>query len=142
MTDKLLKNAALAGVYHLPPLRRAALEAAAQKQHFPVLIADIGVHQKIETTLRQLGSALHFPIWFGANFDALFDCLADPDWYPAKGHVIVLSGIDSLRVSDPDHFTTLIEVLQAATEARREIGFPLWVLLDTPARGIASLPEA
>ena len=139
MNDKLLKNAAQAGVYHLPPLRRTALEAAAKKHHFPVLTADIGVHQKMEKTLRNLGSALHFPIWFGANFD---DCLADPDWYPAKGHVIVLSGIDSLRVSDPDDFTTLIEVLQAATEARRELGFPLWVLLDTPARGIPSLPEA
>ena len=142
MNDKLLKNAAQAGVYHLPPLRRTALEAAAKKHHFPVLTADIGVHQKMEKTLRNLGRALHFPIWFGANFDALFDCLADPDWYPAKGHVIVLSGIDSLRVSDPDDFTTLIEVLQAATEARRELGFPLWVLLDTPARCIPSLPEA
>ena len=142
MNDKLLKNAAQAGVYHLPPLRRTELEAAAKKHHFPVLTADIGVHQKMDKTLRNLGSALHFPIWFGANFDALFDCLADPDWYPAKGHVIVLSGIDSLRVSDPDDFTTLIDVLQAATEARRELGFPLWVLLDTPARGIPSLPEA
>ena len=142
MYDKLLKNAAQSGVYHLPPLRRTAIEAAAKKHHFPVLTADIGVHQKIEKTLRNLGSALHFPIWFGANFDALFDCLADPDWYPAKGHVIVLSGIGSLRVNDPDDFTTLIEVLQSATEARREIGLPLWVLLDTPARGIPLLPEA
>ena len=142
MTDKLLKNAAQAGVYHLPTLRRSALEAAAKNHHFAVLTADLGAHQKIETTLRQLGSALHFPKWFGANFDALFDCLTDPDWYPAKGHVIVLSGIDSLRVSDPDDFTTLIEVLQAATAARHEMGSPLWVLLDTPARGIPTLPEA
>ena len=142
MNDKLLKNVAKAGVYHLPPLRRAAIETEAKKHHFPILTAEIGVHQKMETTLRQLGSALHFPIWFGANFDALFDCLADPDWYPAKGHVIILSGIESLRVKDPEDFTTLIEVLQAATEARREQGFPLWVLLDTPARGIPSLPEA
>ena len=142
MTQKFLENASQAGVYHLPPQLRTALETAARKQHFPILTADIGIHQKIQTTLRQLGSALHFPIWFGANFDALFDCLADPEWYPAKGHVIILSGIDSLRVSNPDDFATLIEVLQAAVEARREIGFPLWVLLDTPAHDIASLPGA
>lgn len=141
MTDMLLKNAAHAGVYYLPPDRRTAVNAAAKKCHFPVLPADIGTHQKIETTLRQLGNALHFPIWFGANFDALFDCLTDSDWYPAKGHVIILSGIDSLRVSNPDDFATLIEVLQAATDARREAGAPLWVLLDTPAHGIAPLPE-
>ncbi|MDD2742808.1 MAG: barstar family protein [Rhodocyclaceae bacterium] len=142
MSDKLLKSTERAGLYFLPPLRRKAIEAAAQKHHFPVLNADIGAHKKIEATLRQLGNALHFPIWFGANFDALFDCLTDPDWYPAKGHVIILSGIDSLRTSDPDDFTTLIEVLQAAAEARREAGSPLWILLDTPARGIAPLPEA
>ena len=142
MSDKLLKSTERAGLYFLPPLRRNAVEAAAQKHHFPVLNADLGRHKKIESTLRKLGNALHFPIWFGANFDALFDCLTDPDWYPAKGHVIILSGIDSLRTSDPDDFTTLIEVLQAAAEARREAGSPLWVLLDTPARGIAPLPEA
>ena len=142
MSDKLLKSTERAGLYFLPPLRRNAVEASAQKLHFPVLNADLGRHKKIETTLRQLGNALHFPIWFGANFDALFDCLTDPDWYPAKGHVIILSDIDSLRASDPDDFTTLIEVLQAAAEARREAGSPLWVLLDTPARGIAPLPEA
>jgi RNAse (barnase) inhibitor barstar len=143
MTDTLLKNVAQAGIYYLPPLRRIAVEAAAKKHHLPVLIAEIGAHQKIQTTLRQLGSALHFPSWFGANFDALFDCLTDPDWHPpAKGQVILLSGSASLQASAPDDFTTLIEVLQAAADARREAGSALWILLDTPAPGIASLPEA
>jgi RNAse (barnase) inhibitor barstar len=142
MNENLLKNPDLAGVYHLPPLRRTAFEAAAQKLHFPILTADISGHQKIEATLRKIGTALHFPIWFGANFDALFDCLADPDWYPAKGHVVIFKGIDSLRSADPDDFTTLIEVLQAAAETRCAAATPLWILLDTPARGIAPLPEA
>jgi len=141
MNEKLLKAADRAGVFHLPPIRRSGLEACAQKLHFPILNADISGHQKIEATLRQLGNALHFPVWFGANFDALFDCLVDPDWYPAKGHIIIISGIDSLRASDPDDFTTLIEVLQAAAESRCDSGTPLWILLDTPARGIAPLPE-
>jgi hypothetical protein len=30
----------------------------------------------------------------------------------------------------------LIEVFQAATEARREAASPFWILIDTPARGI------
>ena len=142
MNEKLLKNADLAGVYHLPPLRRASFEAAAQKLHFPILTADISGHQNIESTLRKIGSALHFPIWFGANFDALFDCLVDPDWYPAKGHIVIFKGIDSLRSADPEDFTTLIEVIQAAAESRCAAGTPLWVLLDTPARGITPLPDA
>lgn len=142
MTDKLLKKADRAGLYHLPPLRREAIEASARKYHFPVLHADVSAHQTMETTLRLLGNALQFPIWFGANLDALFDCLTDPDWLPAKGHVVILSGIDSVRIADPEDFATLIEVLQAASESRREAGSPLWILIDTPARGIATLPEA
>lgn len=142
MTDTLLKNATQAGVYQLPAQRRTAFEAAAKKLNFPILTADLGVHPKIEMTLRHLGSTLLFPVWFGANFDALFDCLTDPDWYPAKGHVILLNGIDNLRLSNQDDFTTLIEVLLAAADTRREAGSPLWILLDTPVLGIASLPEA
>lgn len=142
MSDTLLTQADHAGLYYLPPARQAALEAAARQHHFPCLKADIASHTKMALTLRQLGSALHFPVWFGANFDALYDCLTDPDWYPAKGHVIILSGIDHLRLSDPDDFTILIEVLQAAADTRREAGSPLWILLDTPARGIAPLPDA
>lgn len=142
MTKKLLKKTDRAGLYHLPPLRREAIEASARKYHFPVLHADVSAHQTMETTLRLLGNALQFPIWFGANLDALFDCLTDPDWLPAKGHVVILSGIDSVRIADPEDFATLIEVLQAASESRREAGSPLWILIDTPARGIATLPEA
>lgn len=142
MSDKLLKKAERAGLYHLPPTRRASIVASAEKYHFPLLSADLSEHQSMEATLRKLGSALKFPIWFGANLDALFDCLSDPDWLPAKGHVIILSGVDSVRAADPDDFATLIEVFQAASESRREAGSPLWILIDTPARGIANLPEA
>lgn len=142
MNENILKNGELAGVYYLPPPHRTVFETAAQKHHFPILTADLSGHQKIEATLRKIGTALHFPLWFGANFDALFDCLVDPDWYPAKGHVVIFNGIDSLRSADPDDFTTLIEVLQAASESRSAAGTPLWILLDTPARGIAPLPEA
>ena len=141
MSDKLLKQAERAGLYQLPPLRRAGVEASARKYHFAVLHADLSGHQNMETTLRRLGSALQFPIWFGANLDALFDCLSDPDWLPAKGHVVILSGVDSVRAAGPEEFSTLIEVLQAASESRRETGSPLWILIDTPARGIAKLPE-
>ena len=35
--------------------------------------------------LKQLGEALNFPDWYGANFDALHDCLTDPDCLPG-GH--------------------------------------------------------
>ncbi len=138
----LLKNADASGVYFLPAPRRAAIESSSNRLHFKVLTADIAEYSSAEAVLFQLGSALNFPIWYGSNFDALFDCLTDPDWEPAKGHVLLISGISRLRTTDPDDFATLLEVFQAAAEAHREMQSPFWILIDSPARGIPTFPEA
>lgn len=141
MGDSLLKNAT-SGIYFLASTRYTALELAAARQRFSALIADLTECPDVASVLRQLGNALQFPIWYGANFDALYDCLTDPDWLPAKGHVLLIKGLSGLRTADPDDFATLIEVLQAAADARRDMQSPFWILIDTPARGIAPLPEA
>ncbi len=142
MSDNPLKDAAASGLYHLPPARLAMVESAASRARFCLMKADIAQQASVESVLSQLGSALNFPIWYGANFDALFDCLCDPDWQPAKGHVLLINGMAHLRAADPDDFATLIEVFQAVAEARRERLTPFWILIDTPARGIPSFPEA
>lgn len=142
MSLALLKNADLSGIYFLPASRQATIKAACTRLHFKVLTADIAEHSTAEKVLYQLGSALDFPIWYGANFDALFDCLTDPDWHPAKGHVLMINGISRLRTADPDDFATLIEVFKAAAEARRDMQTPFWILIDSPARGISSFPKA
>ena len=142
MSDKSLKDAAASGLYHLPPSRLATVEASAERMRFCLLTADIAQQTSIESALSQLGNAFKFPIWYGANFDALYDCLCDPDWQPAKGHVLVIKGMAHLRAADPDDFATLIEVFLAVSEARRERQEPFWILIDTPARGISTFPEA
>lgn len=142
MSENLLKNTQAAGVYHLSPSRQPALEASAGRARFCLLKADIATHASVEEALRQLGSALQFPIWYGANFDALFDCLTDPDWQPAKGHVLLINGMARLRTTDPDDFATLIEVFQAVVEAWRDKEAPFWIVIDAPARGVPPFPEA
>lgn len=142
MSDNPLKNTKVSGLYHLTPSRQSAIESNAGLARFCLLKANIAAHTSVEEVLLQLGNALKFPIWYGANFDALFDCLTDPDWQPAKGHVLVINGMAHLRATDPDDFATLIEVFQAAAEARRDMQSPFWILIDTPARGIPSFPEA
>lgn len=142
MSDDLLKNAEASGVFYLSPSRHSALAAGAGRARFCVLTANIAEHPSAESVLRQLGSALNFPVWYGANFDALFDCLVDPDWQPAKGHVLLINGIAQLRAADPEDFATLIEVFQAAAEARRDTHAPFWILIDAPARGVPAFPEA
>jgi len=140
MSDQLLRNAEKSGVYHLAQAHHNSVRNAAQKEGLLLLPAEIPACANKNQALRQLGAALHFPTWYGANFDALFDCLTDPDWQPGRGHVIMIKGMIDLRATNPDDFATLIEVFQAATEARREAASPFWVLIDTPARGIPALP--
>lgn len=142
MYEKQLKSADQSGTYHLPPDRRPMLEKAAGKLGLPLLNADISACQEGPEALRYLGTALRFPAWYGENFDALFDCLTDPDWQVGKGVVVLIAGTDRLQQAAPEDFSTLIEVLQTASTTHREIGKSCWILLDTPAPGIATLSEA
>lgn len=142
MSDNLLENASSSGVFHLVATQQPTIEAAAHQADFCVLKADIVRPASTEDALLQLGSALDFPNWYGANFDALYDCLTDPDWQPAKGHVLFINGITRLRAAHPVDFVTLIDVLQAAAEDRRKTHVPFWILIDAPARGVPMLAEA
>ncbi len=142
MSDNLLENASASGVFHLAATQQSTIETAAHQADLRILKANIVRPTSTQDVLLQLGSALEFPNWYGANFDALYDCLTDPDWQPAKGHVLFINGITRLRAAHPVDFATLIEVLQAAAEDRRKTPAPFWVLIDAPARGIPTLAEA
>lgn len=142
MRDKVLGNAARSGLHCLTPGHRKAVEKSAGKLRFQFLQADLSGCRNMAEALEQLGKSLHFPEWYGANFDALFDCLSDSSDQTAPGKVTLITGIEQLRVSDPDGFATLVEVFEAAADASRETGKPFWLLLDSAVPGIAALPEA
>ncbi|MGV0977222.1 MAG: barstar family protein [Azonexus sp.] len=142
MSEKFIRKADRAGVYYLPASRRAAAEAAAEKAHLRSTLVKISRGMHSGALLKQLGEALSFPDWYGANFDALHDCLTDSDFVPGKGLVLFLTGTAILHKGDPDGFATLIEVFQAVAGELGQSGIPFWVLLDSPATGISVLPEA
>ena len=141
MSEHLLNDKAKSGVYYMPPPRRAALEAEAKAQQLSLLPVDLGADNTAAKALRRLGKSLHFPSWYGANLDALYDCLTDPAWQADKGLVLLIDGMASLQTAAPQAFANLLEVLQAASEGR-ETGSVFWILLDTPAEGVAPLPDA
>ena len=142
MNDQLFESTEESGVYYLLPAHQGSAVDAAQKKGLLVLTVEIAARANKDQALKQLGAALHFPTWYGANFDALFDCLTDPAWQPARGHVILVNGLSELRATAPEDFATLIEVFQAAAETRRETASPFWILIDTPARGVPPFPSA
>lgn len=141
MLPSFFADPANAGLYHLPPGRCAALTGQLAQSGPVLLQADLSACRDLGAALRQLGTACRFPIWYGANLDALHDCLTDPDCLPASA-VLLIAGLDALHRADSAACSTLVEVLGSAAAVRGTEGRPLWVLLTTPARGVPRLPDA
>ena len=88
-----------------------------------------GCRDKAEL-LERTASALAFPQWFGGNWDALYDCLADLGWRSAPGHLLVFEHAGDLRREAPEVFDTAVAVLNdaAATWDRRGVPFRAFLL--------------
>lgn len=142
MEEPLLLDFQRAGLYHAPAKRLERLASTALAALQPCRQVALGECRTLEAALQTLGKSLAFPEWYGANLDALYDCLTDPDWQSERGLVLLLSGLDTLRSGDPEGFSQLIEVLTTACEARADADLPCWIILDTPARGVTKLPAA
>jgi RNAse (barnase) inhibitor barstar len=65
----------------------------------------------------ELAEVLEFPDYFGHNWDALEECLADLEWLPAKGYVLLFTDAELILPDDEDDFATFVEVLNDAGEA-------------------------
>lgn len=72
--------------------------------------------------LERTASALGFPSWFGGNWDAFFDCLADLSWRPARGHVLVFENTADMRRHAPEALDTAVTILADAAVAWEERG--------------------
>jgi RNAse (barnase) inhibitor barstar len=89
------------------------------------------------TWLVEVGRQLNLPPHYGANFDALYDCLCDPDCLPDARFVLFIDNPHALGESGCD---TLIAVLQAVADEWRDAGRSFWALLDAPGLDLARLP--
>jgi len=126
-------------VRYLSPTRHQELAALTTSSQ--VIIADLGAVASSEQVLKALGQALNLPDWYGANLDALFDCLSDPDWSSGKAITLCIHGAGHLRHNGSESLANLIETLVAVTEARNAGQLPpLLVIIDTPAKGVPPLP--
>lgn len=83
--------------------------------------------------LQAFASALAFPSWFGENWDAFADCLADLDWLGAVGHVLLIEGRTAIARHAPEALETCDEILAETVIERGEHGLPMWVFWRTTA---------
>ena len=88
-----------------------------------------------DALLARIAKALSFPQWFGANWDALEDCLADLSWSRAAGHVLLFEGKAELSA---DELGILADILASVAAARAERQRPFFAVF---VGGSPALPE-
>ena len=77
-----------------------------------------GRHCKTPTNLfAEFARALEFPDYFGHNWDALEECLADLEWLPAKGYILLITDAAHVLSDDEAEYETFLEILRDAGEA-------------------------
>jgi hypothetical protein len=93
-----------------------------------------------DTLLNALSNGLAFPDYFGANWDAAFDCLTDRDW-EAGAVVIIELPIPPAAVVDEAALTTLIDLVRDACRFWSDQHVTVYFLIECPRGDLASLSE-
>jgi len=118
------------GVYRAAQVR--PIEEAVEGSGLRLARVVLGPGAAKTEMLAAFGRALDFPPWFGANWDALEDCLADLSWSDAAGHVILIEGAAGARAED---LGVLEDILAAAASYWAARARPFFaVFVAGPAR--------
>ena len=97
-------------------------------------LAEVRLPRGKDAMLAEIAAALDFPDWFGANWDALEDCLTDLSWRPQGPHLFLFS--DAVP---GDELGILQDVLASAAESWGERGRCFFAVFIDPG-GSLSLP--
>jgi RNAse (barnase) inhibitor barstar len=136
-----LVDAQQCGVYQLVR-RPKEVERAAQRAGLAVFRMDIGHANSKKDFLADVAKALSFPEWFGANWDALNDCLTDLEWLPTKtGYVLVFEKSQRFFSHHKQEFDSAKAVLGAAAEYWKAAGRPFWALIEVSQEWDCGLPK-
>ncbi|MDO8418743.1 MAG: barstar family protein [Rubrivivax sp.] len=137
----VLGDAAKAGVYHMPQTDPGPLLRAAEANGCAVFRINLGTAHDKAGMLDMIGKAMHFPEYFGHNFDALADCLNDFAWQPAEGYFVLLENCDGIHGHAESDFVATLQVFEQAADEWREQGIPFWCFVEMQADGINWLPD-
>ena len=137
----VLGDASKAGVYHMPQTDPAPLIRAAEANGCAVFHIDLSTAEDKAGMLAIVGTAMHFPEWFGHNFDALADCLNDLAWQPAEGYFVLLDHCDGIHGRAESDFVAMLQIFEQAADEWRDQGVPFWCFVEMQADGINWLPD-
>jgi len=126
-----LQDSARSGVYRTSQVAPLLDAVRGSRLSF----ARIGLQKATDkqALLCTIASELGFPDWFGANWDALEDCLTDLSWREAEGHVLAFEGLQSLPGGE---LGTLIDTLSGAAQFWAGRKKPFFAVFIDPKRAL------
>ena len=113
-------------VLTLSPALAEALGTAADALGRHYVSLSLGDAADKEDILTEFARALDMPRWFGANWDALYDCLTDLSWLPDGAFTVAISG----AVPDSETRETLHQILEDACSAWQQDGTAFHAFID------------
>lgn len=117
------------------------LDAAARAEGHRVTRIDLAGCADKRDLLQHMATALAFPKTFGANWDALADCLADLEWLPpSSGYVWLFDHAGDLRDASERDFDTLCDILDNTCARWKEHGTPCFAFLALPDEAFSDRP--
>lgn len=109
------------GVYRIP----SNPVPGGMPEGFFIRQLNLSAHPEKADLMAYLAQELGFPEHFGANWDALVDCLCDMEWAPANGYILTLTGLAEHPEAD-----TLWDVMAACGEHWQTLYKPFFVFGD------------
>jgi RNAse (barnase) inhibitor barstar len=69
-----------------------------------------------DSLFTEFAAALSFPDYFGRNWEALDECLADLSWVPAMGYVLLITDSSEVLVGSSREWEILVDTLVRVAE--------------------------
>jgi hypothetical protein len=126
----IFEEAGNSGIYHAgASVDETELRKLAAVHGFQFALMDLRNVSDKAGLLGEVSRVLQFPPYFGMNWDALSDCLADLSWKPAAGYVLLFAGLSMLQEKAAVDVTVAVRILHAAADFWRQKGVPFYVVL-------------
>lgn len=110
-------------LFHYVPASRFhfdQVEAAARDLGYNYFVVDGDNVDSEAALMGAFATSMNFPLYFGANWNALLDLTRDLSWTKAEGHVLIIANANALPSLPHELFSTLVDVLEATTRDWRD----------------------
>jgi hypothetical protein len=128
--DPIFSGQKAPGIYRLTSRAKPSNVLAAVSDHgWQDFYLDGSVVFDKESFLQAGAEAMHFPAYFGHNWDAFEECVTELTWRPASGYVLLYDKMARLANGDPQAWTTAQSILEDAIDYWQAASVPFYVLL-------------